>query len=240
MATTRDNMRYLSIVGDHQTDEIVDRVSQQCFLLAFPAHLLWSKIRRVTTMELTLSMKVKIYCKIVLKFSSGTAWSPAERWLMTANLVSSLRRIKNDFTIRKVVINRIFFGRQLFEKQFRKILDTRVLVLQAFGHLSKLTLDFLSLHSRSSASAPSAHSSWPGQHYPTGHDTAHVNFRRRCLRMRVRCRRVRWQRCSWLWHPSRFQGFWRGDKGFLRRTSSWCRVACQGRLWQYFVLIDPE
>ena len=142
MATTRDNMRYLSIVGDHQTDEIVDRVSQQCFLLAFPAHLLWSKIRRVTTMELTLSMKVKIYCKIVLKFSSGTAWSPAERWLMTANLVSSLRRIKNDFTIRKVVINRIFFGRQLFEKQFRKILDTRVLVLQAFGHLSKLTLDF--------------------------------------------------------------------------------------------------
>lgn len=32
-------MRYPSIVGDLQTDGIVDKVSQQCFPLVFPAQL---------------------------------------------------------------------------------------------------------------------------------------------------------------------------------------------------------
>jgi len=54
MATARDSMRYPSIVGDLQTNGIVDKVSQQCFLLAFPAQLVASKNPESNTKEANL------------------------------------------------------------------------------------------------------------------------------------------------------------------------------------------
>ena len=90
-------------------------------------------------------MNEKINFIVLSNFSSSTACSPADKWLITAkrlpcNQLSPTTTKPNPLTIRQIVINSIILPTQLTKEQPRKITNPLILIIHALGHLTQLAL----------------------------------------------------------------------------------------------------